>query len=72
MSKFEIYSLILCLIVFVLLVGVFSYFLTIIVKQTLRQIRGGLEDEEIIKEFNTVSEKKFLLIIDVIKKRLFP
>ncbi|MBQ2740009.1 MAG: hypothetical protein IJF39_00110 [Clostridia bacterium] len=58
MSKFEIYSLILCLIVFVLLVGVFSYFLTIIVKQALRQIRGGLEDEEIIKEFNTVSEKK--------------
>ena len=58
MSEFEIYTLILCLVVFVLLVGVFSYFVAIIVKQTLRQIRAGLEDEEIIKEFNTVSEKK--------------
>ena len=58
MSEFEIYTLILCLIVFVLLVGVFSYFVTIIVKQTLRQIRGGLDDEEIIKEFNTDSTKK--------------
>lgn len=67
MSEFEIYTLILCLIVFVLLVGVFSYFVAIIVKQTLRQIRGGLEDEEIIKEFNTVSEKKqgkFAKILD--------
>lgn len=67
MSEFEIYTLILCLIVFVLLVGVFSYFVTIIVKQTLRQIRAGLEDEEIIKEFNTVSEKKqgkFAKILD--------
>jgi hypothetical protein len=51
MSEFEIYTLILCLSVFVLLVGVFSYFVTIIVKQTLRQIRGGLDDEEIINTF---------------------
>lgn len=67
MSEFEIYTLILCLIVFVLLVGVFSYFVAIIVKQTLRQIRAGLEDEEIVKEFNTVSEKKqgkFAKILD--------
>lgn len=52
MSEFEIYSLILCLIVFVMLVGVCSYMLTVIIKLTLKHVRAGLEDERIIKEFN--------------------
>ena len=58
MRKFEIYTLILCVIVFVMLVSVFSYLLAIIIKQWLKQIRGGLEDEEIIKEFSTDNTKK--------------
>ena len=58
MSEFEIYSLILCLIVFVLLTAVFSYLLKIILQQALQHIRAGLEDEDIVKEFNTSSEKK--------------
>ncbi len=60
MTKFEIYSLILCLIVFVMLVGVFSYMLIVLIKQTLKHIRAGLEDERIIKEFNnTKAPSKF-------------
>lgn len=58
MSDFEIYSLILCLIVFVLLVSLFSYMLTIIVKQWLKQVRAGLEDESIKKEFNVTQKKQ--------------
>ncbi len=58
MTKFDIYSLILCLIVFVLLVGVLSYMLAIIIKQELKHVKAGLEDEDIFKEFNTNSVKK--------------
>ncbi len=57
MTRFEIYSLILCLIVFILLVGVFSYMLTIIIKQGLKHIKAGLEDEDILKEFNSDGKK---------------
>ena len=52
MTKFEIYSLILCIIVFVMLVGLFSYMLAIIVKYNVKHVKAGLEDESIIKEFN--------------------
>ena len=58
MGKFEIYSLILCLIVFVLLVCVFSYMLCIIFKQNIIEIKFGLEDEKILEEFNTTENKK--------------
>ena len=58
MSKFDIYSLILCIIVFVMLVGLFSYMLTIIIKQTLKHIKAGLDDEDIEKEFNSNKAKK--------------
>ena len=69
MSKFEIYSLILCLVVFVLLVAVFSYLLYIIVKQGLAQIKAGLEDESILKEYNsnsTQNKSKLTVIIEKI------
>ena len=52
MTKFEIYAFILCLVVFVMLVCVFGYALIVIVKQELKLIRAGLEDESIVKEFN--------------------
>ena len=68
MTKFEIYSLILCLIVFVMLVGTFSYMLTIIIKHALKHIKVGLEDEDILKEFNNSTKKKskFSTIFDKI------
>ena len=52
MTKFKIYALILCLVVFVMLICVFGYALIIIVKQELKLIRAGLEDDSIVKEFN--------------------
>ncbi len=69
MTKFEIYSLILCLIVFIALVSVLSYMLTIIIKQGLKHIKAGLEDEEILKKFNITSEKKqskFLKVLNTL------
>ncbi len=61
MTKFDIYSLILCVIVFVMLVSVFSYMLTILIKQTLKHVNAGLEDENLIKEFtNAKKPNKFL------------
>lgn len=51
MSEFDLYVFILCLIVFVLLTALFTYLLVVILKQMIRLIRAGLEDEAIKKEF---------------------
>lgn len=51
MTKYEIYVFLLCLIVFVALTALFTFMITHIVRLTLRIIRGGLEDEQIIKEY---------------------
>lgn len=51
MTSFEIYTFVLCLIVYVLLTGVFFLFLACVSKQTIRLIRGGLEDEKIYAEY---------------------
>ena len=67
MSKFEIYSIILCIIVFVMLVSVFSYLLTIIVKQSLKHVKAGLEDENLIKEFSSVKKpNKFSKFFNIV------
>ena len=58
MTKFELYSLILCIIVFIMLVGVFSYMLAILVKQNIKQVKAGLDDESILVEFNKEKNKK--------------
>jgi len=58
MTKFEIYSLILCLIFFVMLVGILSYMLAIIIKKELKHVKAGLDDENILKEFNSNCTKK--------------
>ena len=67
MGKFEIYSLILCLIVFVILVSVFTFMLSIIFKQSMIQIKAGLEDESILKEFNDSSNKKPNKVLKVLE-----
>ncbi len=51
MTKYEIYVFFLCLIVFILLVSIFSVLLSIVVKQRLKLIRGGLEDEALKIEY---------------------
>ena len=44
-----------------MLVSIFSYMLTILIKQTLKHVNAGLEDENLIKEFtNAKKPSKFL------------
>ena len=57
-TDFELYVFFLCLIVFVLLTALFSYMLAVILKQTVRLIRAGLEDRAIEKEFNRTKSLK--------------
>lgn len=57
-TDFELYVFFLCLIVFVLLTALFGYMLAVILKQTVRLIRAGLEDRAIEKEFNRTKSLK--------------
>ena len=57
MTQFEIYSLILSVIVFTMLVGMFGYLLYNIVILWFKQIKFGLNDEEIIREFENVKKE---------------
>ncbi len=57
MTLYEIYVFILCFIVFVLLVSVFSFMLTIILKQHFKAVHAGLEDEVLKTEYKTAFEK---------------
>ena len=66
MSGYDLYVFILCLVVFVLLTGLFSAMLYYIVKTTLKTIRHGLEDERIIKEYE--KQKRENPIINVFCK----
>lgn len=58
MSDFDLYVFILCLIVFVMLTALFTGLITVILKQKIRLIRGGLDDAAILKEFNSNKSKK--------------
>ena len=51
MTQYELYTFILCLIVFVALTALFAGLMTYIVKLWVRLIRGGEEDETIVKEY---------------------
>lgn len=71
MQQFDIYVLVLCLIVFTLLVSVFSAAIVIIVKLSLKLIRSGAEDEAIIKEYSTDKKpNKFSKIFDIMVSAL--
>lgn len=50
MEGFDLYTLIICLTVFVVLTAVFAFLVTFIIKQTIKMINGGLCDDEIIKK----------------------
>lgn len=58
MTDYEIYVFILCLIVFVILTALSVVCLWIITKLTLRLIRGGLEDENILKDYEKAQKHK--------------
>lgn len=58
MSDFDLYVFFLCLIVFVLLTALFTYLIVVILKQTVRLIQAGLEDEAIQNAFYQNKSKK--------------
>lgn len=58
MTDYEIYVLLLCLIVFVLLTALSVVCLSIITRLSLRLIRSGAEDENILKEHQKNQRKK--------------
>ncbi len=57
MTAYETYVFILCFIVFSLFTLLFSYVIATIMKQKLKLIKHGLEDEEIIKEQDRQAKK---------------
>ena len=57
MSRSEIYSLVLCLVVLVGLLSLFAYFIVHTIKQRVKLIQLGQEDEDIIKEYQKANKK---------------
>ncbi len=68
MKSHEIYNLITCLIVFVLLTGLLSYLIVTMIRHYLRMVKGGLEDEAIIKEFEAKKSKGESRVLNVLDK----
>lgn len=62
MASFETYVFFLCLIVFIALTISFAAMLTIIVKQELRLIRSGLEDDRILKGSEKPNRSRFTAV----------
>ncbi|MBE7076046.1 MAG: hypothetical protein E7375_03155 [Clostridiales bacterium] len=59
MSHYEIYTFILCLVVFVLLTVLSSFFIATIIKQSIRLTKHGVDDEKIKTEyFKSLKKKK--------------
>ena len=58
MTDYEIYVFFLCLIVFLILTALSVVCLWIITKLSLRLIRGGLEDENILKDYEKAQKHK--------------
>ena len=67
MTQYEIYVFFLCLVVFILLTTLSVVCLSIITKLTVRLIRIGAEDDNIIKEYNDrkkAKPNKFLRVLE--------
>ena len=58
MEGYELYVLLLCLIVYAALVALFSVLITFIVRQTLKLVRLGAEDEKIKTQYLKERQKK--------------
>lgn len=57
-DSYEIYSFIICFIVFALLTGTFAFLFTYLIKMQIKLIRHGVEDEFITTEYQKVLKKK--------------
>ncbi|MBQ9070518.1 MAG: hypothetical protein IJY23_04140 [Clostridia bacterium] len=71
MSGFEIYAFVVCLIVYVMLTGVFTFMISKIFKLSLQVVRAGLDDKRIKYEYlerklNNKGRKKAVKVFDVI------
>ena len=69
MLGYDLYSLILCFIVFVLLVSVSVVMITTIAKLTLKTIKCGAEDEKIKKGLNEYKKSQLRGEITVINSK---
>ena len=58
MSSHDIYTLVLCVVVYVMFVVLGLVVISIITKQSLRAIRSGIDDDKIKKELNTNEQKR--------------
>lgn len=58
MSSYDIYVFLLCLIVFALLTGLFSFLIFKLIKLTVRLVRSGAEDEYIKTEYADMQKRK--------------
>ena len=64
MTSFEIYSLIICLIVYVLLAGLGIFMLITVLNLTLKLIRSGANDKEILDEYEKSQGKQKRSVFD--------
>ena len=64
MAPFDVYILILCVVVFTLLTGLLSYLIVSQVKMYLTMVRAGLKDEALLKQ--NMAKKKKGCIVDFI------
>ena len=70
MTPFEIYTLIICLIVYVLLAGFGIFMVLTVLKLTLKLIRSGANDKEILAEYEKTQGKKKKCALDCISSVL--
>jgi len=66
MTSFEIYTLIICLIVYVLLAGLGTFMVLTVLKLTLKLIRSGANDKDILAEYDKTQGKKKKGVFDYI------
>lgn len=72
MAAFDIYVFVLCLIVFVALTAMFIFLISYMIKMRLKIIKGGLVDDEIIKEQQVSTAKHKNLAVHFIINKLLP
>lgn len=70
MTSFEMYTLIICLIVYVLLAGVGTFMVLTVLKLTLKLIRSGANDKDILAEYEKTQGKKTKGVFDYILSAL--
>lgn len=58
MKPYELYNFILCLVVYIALVAVFSVMIAYILRLTLKLIRNGVEDDRIREEYEEKAKRK--------------